>query len=130
MTGGSEGNFEHTAEGDRNSAANPRSSEGEHKEKSVAVGDGLAEDRDVQREAVPPGQCGRLNRCGHSILRPQDGKNRASSTRNKPGSPGDPIMVEDEDTDSSGDGTSSEEQVGNRVSLRTSPTSVGGLKTG
>ena len=37
-------------------------------------------------------------------------------------------MVEDEDTDSSGDGTS-EEQVGNQGSLRTSPTSVEGSES-
>ncbi|KAK3169258.1 hypothetical protein OEA41_008641 [Lepraria neglecta] len=65
-----------------------------------------------------------------SILRPKDRNNLASSTRNKPGSPGDPIVVQDEDTDSSGDGTSEEEQVGNHVSFRTSPTSVGGSEAG
>ncbi|KAK3169299.1 hypothetical protein OEA41_008682 [Lepraria neglecta] len=59
------------------------------------------------------------------ILDSQDRNNRASSIRNKPGSPGDPIVVKDDDIDSSGDDTS-EEQVGNLVSLETSPTSVGG----
>ncbi|KAL9124397.1 MAG: hypothetical protein Q9217_006269, partial [Psora testacea] len=48
MTGGSEGNLEYTAKNDRNSAAGPRSSEDEHKEKVVVVGDSLAEDRDTQ----------------------------------------------------------------------------------
>ncbi|KAL2036573.1 hypothetical protein N7G274_010669 [Stereocaulon virgatum] len=51
VTGGSEGIFEQAAEGDRNSAG---SSEGEHKEKSVAVDDSLVEDcntQDAQREA-------------------------------------------------------------------------------
>ena len=51
MTGGSEGNSEHTTEGDRNSAASSRSSEGEDKiecirsisiEKPGALGDGRA----------------------------------------------------------------------------------------
>ncbi|KAL2048967.1 hypothetical protein ABVK25_010820 [Lepraria finkii] len=145
-TGGSEGNSEPIAERDRNSAASPRSSEGEHQEESVVVGDTLAKDcstqdtqretggGDPEREAVrldqsivpyntdndsdafevvrnqPPPQFKRP-----SILRPYNGNNRAGSTRNKPGSPGDPIVVEDDDTDSGDDGTS-KEQVRSHVS--------------
>ncbi|KAL2049587.1 hypothetical protein ABVK25_010166 [Lepraria finkii] len=156
-TGGSEGNSEPTAERDRNSAASPRSSEGEHQEESVVVGDTLAEDRntqDTQQEAgggdqeregvhldqsiVPYNTDSENDSDAYEVVRNQQPpqfkhpsilrpcvKNRASSTRNKPGSPGDPIVVEDDDTDSGGDGTS-KEQVGNHDSLGTSLTSGGG----
>ncbi|KAL9123842.1 MAG: hypothetical protein Q9217_006769 [Psora testacea] len=48
LTGGSEGKFEYAAKNDRNSAAGPRSNEGENEEKSVAVGDNYLEDYNIQ----------------------------------------------------------------------------------
>lgn len=56
-------------------------------------------------------------------LRPEDRDNRASLSRN------DPIIIQDQDIDSSVNDTS-EERNGNKGSLSTSPTSMAGLESG
>ncbi|MCJ1396754.1 hypothetical protein MMC18_009646 [Xylographa bjoerkii] len=62
-------------------------------------------------------------------LEPNDWDDSANSYRKEPGSPANPIVVQDQDIDSSGDGAS-EEQNGNQGSLSTPSTSVAGSEAG
>ncbi|KAA6412395.1 MAG: hypothetical protein FRX48_03385 [Lasallia pustulata] len=62
-------------------------------------------------------------------LKPNGWDKRANSSRKEPGSPGDPIVVQDRDIDRCGDGAS-EEQGGNQGSLSTPSTSVAGPEAG